>query len=907
EMQAGNATVEDPLDTNPKLSKPLCWLIEKMLAKDKNGRPADWAAVRVDISRVKKGRVPAGPALPEGASTISRSKRRTLQDHAHTSKIQQKTEKTSSPFLGFFVVLILAFIAAGVMWYVHANKPRQPVPEQTLPGKRVHPGSIDVKHPQTPSPEQTAMEMFEFAKKWASENKGNYTEIKVRFEKVAKETKGTKYSLMAEDEIKKLNREQENEIENILGRLKDEAKSFIDNKEYDKACNVFLAYSRRLAKETEEQRRQMAKGVRHRQKMAEEEQKQSDALVARKWTELTDRLISKLISDGVMAAYNEAVEATKLPELASKEKEIREFTSLLESAIAIDNKILDSFSGQVGQEITVSLNNGPMTLTVSGVSGGRVNGVQQLAARGAASRQVDFDVSSLTPGEKLKRMGQDSLPEVALVKGLMALSSKAYGHAKRYFGAVNTVLGEKLIAVTDESEKKLADEDAERALALLLRSLGYNVGPFDKDAWLKIVTEKAIPLPQQRKVADMIEKYRRDYSNTRFVKEAEAILGALSDSTPASPGTGVRPSPSDTEQNLDIPLPGELAAIKGDVNAVVNAFLKKNTKLTRDDVRIENNKQGQAVEVTVQSGVLEDIAAFAALPELKSLNCIYWSTLEQGMLKDVSALKYFRLESLRIRNFRVNDISAIKKMSSLKRLDVSNTNVKDISCLKGLPLESLNISYTKVLDFGPVADLQLKSLKVNGTQFKDFGSLKKMQLEELGVGGTGIQDISFLANMNIKSLDISGARTKDFSVLKKLELTELSVANTRFFDMTLLAGKKLEQLDISGTDVTSLSALKDMGEMEDLNFANTKIFDISPLAGLPIKKLSLQKTSVSDYSLLREMPIEELNIDKMDDPGKLLRNLNLPRLTQLNGLDLPDVGAGMAAYQILRIERHNRF
>ena len=59
--------VPDPIDLNPKVSKAMCWLLEKMLAKDRAYRHQDWEAVRQDIKRVKKGMLPAGKKLPDGA------------------------------------------------------------------------------------------------------------------------------------------------------------------------------------------------------------------------------------------------------------------------------------------------------------------------------------------------------------------------------------------------------------------------------------------------------------------------------------------------------------------------------------------------------------------------------------------------------------------------------------------------------------------------------------------------------------------------------------------------------------------------------------------------------------------------------------------------------------------------
>lgn len=535
EMQTSDAAVDDPLELNPKLTKPLCWLIEKMLAKDREGRPVDWAAVRADISRVKKGRMPAGPILPENSSTVGRSKRRTVQEHsAHPTKITRRSEKNYTPFAVILVILLVLSVVIAIV-VKNSTKPATPS-AVTYPGKRVQsiqPGEQAPKPEVKPagiSPiEKNAMDMFEFAGKWVSENRGAYAEAISRFEKVAVETRGTKYSMMAEDEVRKLISARDAEHAGVIAKLKAEVRALVEKKDFDKACEIIEGYSGRLAKETTLKRARMVDDLHGMKKADEEAKKQSENAVEKKMADLTGRVVSKLISDSVLAAYNEAVEAGKDVDLAKKDKEIREMVALFENALAIDNKIMDSFSSQIGQEITVNITSGPLTLTITEVSGGKVIGSEKLAARGTATRPREIDAASLSPSEKLKRMGQDSLPEVALVKGLMAFSSKAYSHARRYLGATNPMLSEMLVAQVDLAEKKVVEEDAERTLASKLRDIGYNVGPFDKDEWLKVVSEKAVPLTQQKKVAEVMDRFRKDFSGTQFVTNAAPILDALSD------------------------------------------------------------------------------------------------------------------------------------------------------------------------------------------------------------------------------------------------------------------------------------------------------------------------------------------------------------------------------------------
>lgn len=66
----------DITETNPAVSDNAAWLIEKMLARDKNKRQQTWHEVLDDIDEVIHNRPPLSAPVPDGASTMLRSQRR---------------------------------------------------------------------------------------------------------------------------------------------------------------------------------------------------------------------------------------------------------------------------------------------------------------------------------------------------------------------------------------------------------------------------------------------------------------------------------------------------------------------------------------------------------------------------------------------------------------------------------------------------------------------------------------------------------------------------------------------------------------------------------------------------------------------------------------------------------------
>lgn len=64
--------LNDPLDIVPSLPPSVVSLIEKLMVKDRNARPANWDVVLNDIARVRGGHSPLPPLPLPGASTVKR-------------------------------------------------------------------------------------------------------------------------------------------------------------------------------------------------------------------------------------------------------------------------------------------------------------------------------------------------------------------------------------------------------------------------------------------------------------------------------------------------------------------------------------------------------------------------------------------------------------------------------------------------------------------------------------------------------------------------------------------------------------------------------------------------------------------------------------------------------------------
>ncbi len=170
------------------------------------------------------------------------------------------------------------------------------------------------------------------------------------------------------------------------------------------------------------------------------------------------------------------------------------------------------------------------------------------------------------------------------------------------------------------------------------------------------------------------------------------------------------------------------------------------------------------------------------------------------------------------------DLSFVKKLKNLQKLDVSGTKVVDLAPLQELTdLQYLDISNTLVSDLSPITNLHnLKHLNTYRSLFekgnvKDLSPLKNLvHLQTLNVSWTKVVDISPLkALLNLQVLNISYTDVKDLSPLKNL--------------------KGLQELNASHSKTKDLSPLNNLRKLQKIDVSHSEIFDLSPILQL-IKK-----------------------------------------------------------------------
>jgi serine/threonine protein kinase len=869
-----SSTVPDPLELNPELSKATCWLIEKMLMKDRALRHADWKAVLTDIARAKKKIMPAGDTPEPGHSTVTRCDKRTPADFEIIAS-PDEPERKASPMIA---VLILAIIAgAGIAGYLLWNDHVKSISREAAPV----PHPAPVVQPPPPSTnaideaaEKNAREMYDFARKWSAENQGKYDDIVKRFQDVMNQTKGTKYSLMAQDEMDRAVTARDAAVGALLKKLEMQTSDYVVNNQFADAAKMYDAYSGALADQSKEKRKAIADKLRKQQlefdSTKQSQEKESEQLAARTF----DAAIAMMATGSVSDAKAMVAEAIDNPKLGGKTDGFRAMARLLDAAEELDRRVLNSFRPQQGKTIAVDLQyGGTRNLLITDITDKKIMATQSLNSKGATT-SLSFGVNDLTTLERLRRLGSEDTPDVAFVKGVIALNSKAYAPARKYFGMTDPAVASKLVAYVDQVDQKSLSDEAEKNLAMALKSAGIEVGPYNEQAWLDAITSARLRPNNAATLGEAVAAFKSKYGSTGFAGKAEPVLAALEQAA-GQEGT----EPDKVAPRVPLSVPNDITAIKGNSKAALELFLQKNPLLTEKKVNPQMDVGGRIIGMEVKSRDIENLWPVAAMTDIKWLSLINPED-DPMLLKDLTPLRGLPIENLTLQNCKITDLSLLRQLP-LRQLNIEkNSGVKDISALKGMKLEVLNLSGTKVFDLLPLSGMPLKVLKLNETQIKNLAIIKGMPLTQLEIANTRVYDFSFLPGLKqLRSLNVSGTQFKnpeivtslpleeltmqdtavaDISVLKGMQLKALDVARTAVRDFTVIKTFPLVHLSVAGTKFVQLDVLKDMDSLASLWISDTDIGDLSPISGLKLKALGIENTRITDLSPLKGMPLDEL-------------------------------------------------
>lgn len=429
--------VVDPIELNPSLSMGVCWLIEKMLSKDREDRYSDWKSVLADISQVKRGTMLLGPLPILDASTVARSPDRTRPPRRRAVP-SDSGRLRSLITAGVIIIVIAALAVIGIRLTAKQQRIRTVLkPPPTV--KKVD---------KTAAARKIYRAAFE-----ALAARPDKYDVAIRdFARVAKRTAGTKYSGLAWKKIAELERTKQEAIDSVIAELREKAGKLVADRQFDKAVDMYLNYLGKMDSETLTTRRELAAVVRDRKK-EHIESKGNDA--ERRATAVRvalSKTAARIVSDGVLAARKQLEKAIKNDEyLRRDDKEVNGLAKLLKAACDLDGDLLDTFRHQVGRSIIVRMRYGRRAVTIARVIMDTVHAKEKVRkGTYTVDEPVEFKLRDLSPVETLQRLGQDDSPANNLRKGCAAAEAKAMSSAKNYFSKLPNPLRDLLRKAMEE-------------------------------------------------------------------------------------------------------------------------------------------------------------------------------------------------------------------------------------------------------------------------------------------------------------------------------------------------------------------------------------------------------------------------------------------------------------------------
>jgi Leucine-rich repeat (LRR) protein len=267
-----------------------------------------------------------------------------------------------------------------------------------------------------------------------------------------------------------------------------------------------------------------------------------------------------------------------------------------------------------------------------------------------------------------------------------------------------------------------------------------------------------------------------------------------------------------------------------------------------------------------------------------------WATLQSYFEETSEAVRKEILNAIFIKQiFKITgDLKLPKSLTNLTNLDLSSTQISDITPLSNLVnLTNLDLSFTQVSDITPLLNLSnLTTLDLKSTQISDITPLSNLvNLTNLDLSSTQVSDITPLSNLvNLKTLDLSFTQVSNVTPLLNLvNLTILVLKSTQVSDVTSLSSLfNLTALDLSSTHVQKVIPLSNLIRLTSLDLSSTLVSNVKPLYRLiNLTNLDLKFTQVSNVkplSNLVKLTSLRLSSTQVSDIKSLSNLVNLTSL-----------------------------
>ena len=198
-----------------------------------------------------------------------------------------------------------------------------------------------------------------------------------------------------------------------------------------------------------------------------------------------------------------------------------------------------------------------------------------------------------------------------------------------------------------------------------------------------------------------------------------------------------------------------------------------------------------------------------------------------------------------------------------------NCGLKDLSPLRGLKLNALDLSGNPVREIRHLRGMPLNRLFLENTMVESLVDLVNANLVELRLNGSPVRSLKGLEGQPLENLYAVGTRIGNIEPLKNSQLRQLWLTESPVSDFSPLAGLPLISLTAHRTLLEDLSFVRELPLIQRLHIGETLVSDLTPLAGLNLTRLVFSPERI-ERGLEIAKSLSNLNEigTKFDDTGR---------------------------------------
>jgi serine/threonine protein kinase len=466
--------IPDPRDVVTSIPAPVCCLIERMLVKDPEKRLKDWQAVLSDLRRVHKGLMPAGVHPVAGESTMQRR----MASKGAVSDVNNDTSERGDRRKVLWMLLILlalAGVTAGFLYFKKCGENQ----------KKANP--VIPVHSETPAPESV-------------------------------KSPGGDLSSPPQHQAVRQAKEDQESLAQELNAIKRAANDYEEDGAFTEGIRWLENYSGKWILETASTRVAL---------IAEFRKNISERQDEKEWIELTKEITALVLTGKYTAARLRMEPVIKEAKYPKHTDELADIARVLTEVGTLSDKILDTFTRDIGTVVLINLSRGKFTGKVVEIRDRKV-----VCKTPDGMAQVDINPEDLSAAERMARLSRLEIPGVSLALGVAAYNENKTDEALKHLGKTGAVLSPLLTgAVRDAVSKKIYEElvsdPACKAFSKLLEQAEIQAVPVDIPRWRKDIDGQRMDLETATRVDRFIDAFLMLHGESSFVRNNSELILSL--------------------------------------------------------------------------------------------------------------------------------------------------------------------------------------------------------------------------------------------------------------------------------------------------------------------------------------------------------------------------------------------